>query len=311
MLLKSAAVSIPLSLTQTMTQTIHNHHLSTISPAEFFLNIALAISIYGNDRRDEYTTSLEKSLICISTIGSIAYFALDTYTLPFSFLTAYLIYEYKNIKKDISLFKPFFVSFFWVTCTYFQPLFIRHDISYDYSLLASLILIFSSLSHIADIPDIKEDEKNNITTPAVILGKENSYIFAYSLLVASVLTHGTQGNNLADIFYDVFSVLTVTSFINNIQLSFFTFLLLLGYYKTQEYFLYNFMTELFRLSDNFHSLATSSLPWIIHNTENLNPETRKFLIKNWINIMSYGDKMGGELLNFYTDVVKNTFDFMI
>jgi len=181
----------------------------------------------------------------------------------------------------------------------------------EYSLFVSLLLIISSLSHIADIPDIKEDEENNINTPAVILGEKNSYIFAYSLLIASVFTHGTQGNNLMDIFYDVFSVLTVTSFINNIQLSFFTFLLLLGYYKTQEYFLYNFITELFRLSDNFHSLATSSLPWIIHNTENLNPETRKFSIKNWINIMSYGDKMGGELLNCYTDVVKNTFDFMI
>jgi len=112
-----------------MTQTIHNHHFSTISPAEFFLNIALATSIYGNDRGDDCTTSLEKSLICITTIGSIAYFASDTYTLPFSFLTAYLIYEYKNIKKDIAPFKPFFVSFFWVVCTYFQPLFIRHDIS--------------------------------------------------------------------------------------------------------------------------------------------------------------------------------------
>ena len=311
MLLKSAAVSIPLSLTQTMTQTIHNHHFSTISPGEFFLNIALATSIYGNDRRDENTTSLEKSLICMSTLGSVAYFATDTYTLPFAFLTPYLIYEYKSIKKDIAPFKPFFVSFFWVACTYFQPLFIRHDTSYEYSFVASLFLIFSSLSHIADIPDIKEDGKNNINTPAVILGEEKSYIFAYSLLVASVLTHETHGNDLADIFYDVFSLLTVTSFIKNIQLSVFTFLLLLGYYNTQEYFLYDFMTELFKLSDNFHSLATSSLPWIIHNTENLSPETRKFLIKNWMNIMSYGDKMGGQLLNYYKNVVKNTFDFML
>ena len=203
MLLKSVAVSIPLSLTQCMTQSIHNHHFSTITPTEVFLNVALASSVYGNDRRSENTTSLENSLICLSTLGSISYFATDTYTLPFSFLTAYLIYEYKNVKKEIASFKPFFVSFFWVLCTYFQPLFIRHDLSYETSFVISLFLIVSSLSHIADIPDIKEDEYNNINTPAVLLGKEKSYIFAYSLLIVSLLTHETHGNDLAYIFYDI------------------------------------------------------------------------------------------------------------
>lgn len=310
MLLKSVAVSIPLSLTQCMTQTIHNHHFSAITPTEFLLNVALASSVYGNDRRSENTTSLENSLICLSTIGSISYFATDTYTLPFSFLTPYLIYEYKNIKKEIAPFKPFFVSFFWVLCTYFQPLFIRHDLSYEPSFVVSLFLIFSSLSHIADIPDIKEDEHDNINTPAVILGREKSYIFAYSLLIASLLTHETRGNNLADIFYDIFSILCVSTFAQGLELSLFTTVLLLYYYGRQEYFLYDFMTEIFKLSDRFHSLATNSLPWIIHNTEGFNPETRKFIIKNWMNIMSYGDEIGGKILNYYTEVVKNTFDFM-
>ncbi len=310
MLLKSVAVSIPLSLTQCMTQSIHNHHFSTITPTEVLLNIALASSVYGNDRRSENTTSLENSLICLSTIGSIFYFATDTYTLPFSFLTPYLIYEYKNIKKEIAPFKPFFVSFFWVLCTYFQPLFIRHELSYEPSFVISLFLIFSSLSHIADIPDIKEDEYNNINTPAVILGSEKSYIFAYSLLIASLLIHETHGNDLADIFYDICSILCVSTFAQGLELSLFTIVLLVYYYGYQEYFLYDFMTEIFKLSDRFHSLATSSLPWIIHNTESFSPETRKFIIKNWMNIMSYGDEIGGKILNYYTEVVKNTFDFM-
>merc|ERR1711963_817416 len=101
MLLKSVAVSVPLSLTQCMTQTIHNHHFSSITPNELLLNVALATSVYGNDRRSENTTFIENSFIFFSTTGSISYFATNTYTLPFSFLTPYLIYEYKNIKKEI------------------------------------------------------------------------------------------------------------------------------------------------------------------------------------------------------------------
>ena len=313
MLLQSTAVSIPLTLTQCMTQTIHNLHVSGITPEEFLLNIALSVSIYGNDRRDVNTSSLESSLICISTIGSVGYFASNSYTLPLSFITLYLVYEYKNIKKDIALLKPFFVSFFWVVCTYFQPLFIRNDLNYskDYPFIVSLFLLFSSLSHIADIPDIVEDAKNHVNTPAVILGEDKSYVFAYGLMIASLLFHQTHGNDLAGIFYDVSSLLIVTSFLESVQLTVFTFSLLVGYYSTHEYFLYDFMTELFRLSDSFHSLATSSLPWIIRNTESFNPNVRKFIITNWMDIMSDGDKIGGKLLNYYTKIVKNTFDFML
>ena len=100
--MKSALVSIPLSITQSFTQTVHNHCFTLISPEEVFLNIALSYSIYGNDRLEDSSGFLETSLVKLGTASSMAYLVSDTYTLPLSLLVPFLTYEYAETKKKVS-----------------------------------------------------------------------------------------------------------------------------------------------------------------------------------------------------------------
>lgn len=312
--MKSLAVSIPLSLTQCLTQTVHNHHLSGITPTEMLVNAALAYSIYGNDRLTKDSLFREKVMVNIATAGAMSAFVSDVYTLPLAAMVPFLVYDYKTIKKQVSTIKPFFVSFFWVLCTYLQPLLVRHDldISKDFPFVVSLFFLFSSFSHIADIKDIHEDYENDIYTPAVMLGEKDSRTFAYTLTTIGLFAHSFSKYSMFDFGYDFVTIGVVLAYLESLQVTIATLAGILFYHSTKldQILSYDFMTAIMKSSDIFHNLAVESLPWIMEHTEKFPDQVRKKIILEWMEVMKTGDFMGSMIMEKYMQVVKDSFEFL-
>ena len=312
--MKGLTVSIPLTLTQCLTQTIHNHHLCGITPTEIVANAALAYSIYGNDRiTNDNGITTEKAFVNLATTTAIGIFALDTYTLPLGILVPFLVYDYSKLKRNFSNIKPFFVSFFWTICTYLQPLLFRHDLNLieDAPFVISLFLLFSSFSHISDIKDINEDLENDIYTPAVILGEHDSKKLAYALTATGLLAHSFSDYSFIDFGYDFFMFGMIISYLESIQTTLLTMLGIIFYYSNKhDIFVYDFMTELIKSSDTFHTIGTNSLPWLIEHTSEFPTEIRKKIILTWMDVLNDSDAFGSFMMKKYMEVIKNTHDFL-
>ena len=67
------------------------------------------------------------------------------------------------------------------------------------------------------------------------------------------------------------------------------------------------ITQLLHISEYPHSFALNLTPSVIDQTKNLPVGIRNTLIGFTLEVISYGDKMGSQVLNIYEQLVKEVF----
>ena len=302
--MKGLGVVVPLAVSQCVSQSVYHHHLCGITPMDLGIDTCLASAIYIKDRLEDTDPPILNIFTFSSMIAAMSFYASDVYTLPLTPIVPILHYEYKTIKKKLSFIKPYFVSFFWVLATYYQPFLIRHENDAIYNTIIPLNIFFTIAlaSHIKDINDIEDDYSNNVKTPAVLLGKEKSIVFVIYLCSIFLILNGLTNP------YNIFVITYVISefFSFNVAYVFLISLLLnlLNNDKDLQLFL---ITKLLHISDYPHSIALGLTPNVIEKTKNLSPHLRNKLIELSLYVISYGDKLGSQVLSIYEELVREVF----
>ena len=140
---------------------------------------------YINDNSSNIAFSLFLSKIIIFFILS------DNLLLYSPFLISIETIPYYNeIKKNIGIYKPFYIAILWTASAILLPSII-HDQDYSIFLypldyLPCTLSLFAA-SNVADIKDIEEDKINNINTIPVIYGEINSKMISLFCLFLSSL----------------------------------------------------------------------------------------------------------------------------
>ena len=193
-------LGIPLNILQYIFTYIH-YNYNIINLNLIFLQFGIGITTYGTDRfldsfsidntttKDKivYYNYLQKNknniillLLCsyIYVTANILYY--DNTDEIFVLLCTTLFY--KTIKEKVGIFKSSYIAIAWTCGTLILPSIIHdnnYDIYNDYETCLSLFLLLFSTSNIADIKDIEEDKKNNITTIPVLYGRDKTLLLSY------------------------------------------------------------------------------------------------------------------------------------
>lgn len=149
-------------------------------------------ALYRSLLKYKYITALSYCFV-FYTIVYILYQTNDlTHTVPILILL-YSTEYYKDLKKNIAILKPFYVSFMWTFATIFLPC-ILYEQNYNiltdpYDYIPCFLLLFASTNY-ADIMDIEEDTQNNIQTFPVTFGEETTTKIIFASLSLSSLLFG-------------------------------------------------------------------------------------------------------------------------
>jgi len=302
--MKGLGVVVPLAISQCVSQSLFHHQFCGITPLDLGLDTCLATSIYIKDRLEDTDPPILNAFTFSSMVAAMSIYASDVSTLPLAPIVPILHYEYKTIKKKVSFIKPYLVSFFWVLASYYQPFLLRHEYYAVSNVIIPLNIFFTIVlaSHIKDINDIEEDTNNNIKTPAVLLGKEISILFSIYLCSIFLVLNGVTNP------YNIFVVTYTISEFFSLQVAcvclFSLLLSLLTNDKDLQLFL---ITQLLHISEYPHSFALNLTPSVIDQTKNLPTGIRNTLIGFTLEVISYGDKLGSQVLNVYEQLVREVF----
>lgn len=309
-------VGVPLALMQCVSQTLHGGVLTGVTPLELGLDVALAQGIYGKDRIEDSASVYEKSVAWLGAFSAMAVYTSDPYTFPLALIVPWLHYEYTSQKPRFARVKPLFVGGLWTMATYYQPFLIRHDTGalQDVVIPLSLWLLFTSVSHAADIPDIEEDLRRGIQTPATILGPDRAKASAMALLCASLVVHSNvQVYTLFDGAYDVGVTLAFISWIESSAASVLTALGLAFYLRQHTMpqalseMWVNLLTQMLQSTEPVHALAIDMIPNTLKLTEHWPPPIRKRCIEIVVDMLPYGDALGSNFLEIYRNVVRDVY----
>lgn len=162
---------------------------------------------YKSRKEDLYNTIISNKNMYRLTLGitfiSIMYMLLNgedtVYNIPFIPLL-YTAEYYKDLKKHISILKPVYISFMWMTASVILPCVLHdHDysiIKYPFDYVPCMITLFAA-SNMADNKDIEEDKINNIETIPVKFGKNTSNLISFvALVMASIMI--IENNNFIE-----------------------------------------------------------------------------------------------------------------
>ena len=193
-------LGIPLNILQYIFTYIH-YNYNIINLNLICLQFGIGITTYGTDRfldsfsidntttKDKiiYYNYLQKNKNNIMLILLCSYIYVSTNILyydntdeVFALLCTTLFY--KVIKEKIGILKSTYIATAWTCGCIILPSIIHdnnYDIYNDYETYLSLFLLLFGTSNIADIKDIEEDKKNNITTIPVLFGKKKTIIISY------------------------------------------------------------------------------------------------------------------------------------
>jgi len=214
-------IGIPLTLFQNTYTSLH-YGENIVTSRDILLQFLIGYYVYGNDRyndaldfsKNPYSTPkkdlyeyiflnqiMMKKTLELSYILSLFLLYYDDHfwlNIPFVALLEITKY-YKDIKPQLGIFKPAFISILWTACAIWMPC-ILHDhnydiLSYPMDYLPCTLTLFSA-SNIIDNKDILEDAKNNITTIPVIYGETNSIRISMVGLILSSLLLGLNPHYL-------------------------------------------------------------------------------------------------------------------
>lgn len=208
-------VSIPLSILQSTYYHAHSGSYLTSFDMLVPLNICLAHAIYDWDRKkgldDLRIKSVYEKTTSAALIAASCTLNASKDLQPFVPLLYILYHFYDEIKREISIVKPFFVAVSWTCAVYAIPVIIQHDyFANDIWTPLSCFCLMSAWSNFADIKDIDEDSHANISTAATFLGREKSLLLSGVLLFTSIVLHQSSPNY--DVSLKVFDLVNIIAF---------------------------------------------------------------------------------------------------
>ena len=212
-------VSIPLSILQANYYHIHSGMYLTTFDILVPLNICLAHAIYDWDRKKNLDDMSIKHVYEKTTSAALikASCTLNTSEqlqplIPLLFL---LHHFYEEIKREIYFFKPFFVAACWMCAVYVIPVIVEGDsFGHDVTTPLSCFSLLAAWSNFADVQDIDEDVKQQISTPSTILGRDKSLILSSILIGLSFFLNQTSSN--VDFISSLFDSVSIIAFIISI-----------------------------------------------------------------------------------------------
>jgi len=214
-------IGIPLNLISNVFTNLH-YNQNIMTNQMILLQFLIGYYTYGKDRYkdaieyDQFKVETKKELLynsilkykhiyrlsyCVAfySIALILYEVDDPiHTIPILTLL-YSTEYYKDLKKNISFLKPFYVSFMWTFATIILPSVLyehNYDILFDVrDYIPCMLLLFAS-TNLADINDIKEDKMNKIETFPILFGEENTYKIMLGSIALSSFLFGIHPNYL-------------------------------------------------------------------------------------------------------------------
>lgn len=216
MFLTGSLVAIPLTFLQY--SSFHSQTGEWISdPSNLLLvNALMSHAVYDADRMREAEGGLHEvykrtTNAAMMAANCILYDNGATFFVPVLF---FLHQFYTECKPYIATVKPFFVAAFWTLAVYQLPLQLLSVDDRNIFTAASVFLLLTGWSNLADVADIKEDEQNRITTPAVIMGTREAQLFSTACIVFSAIFHA-QGPfyGLSERYFDLLNLACMLSFV--------------------------------------------------------------------------------------------------
>ena len=223
--LPGADIGIPLTIFQQTYSYLH-YGKTVINVKAILVQFIVGFYSYGGDRYldaqlykySPFNTSKSElyeyiidnsSNIAFSLFLSkiLIFFILSDNLLLYSpfLITIETIPYYNEIKKNIGIYKPFYIAILWTASAILLPSIINDQ---DYSIffypldyLPCTLTLFAA-SNLADIKDIEEDKVNQINTLPVVYGANNSKIISLLCLFLSSLMiafnpHFIESQNVA------------------------------------------------------------------------------------------------------------------
>ena len=289
------AIGIPLSLLQIQ---IHKHTHATIDLPIILNNFALCNAVYDADRIEGDFWDPRRFPTRLSAMASSLYYIISPTLVYLSPLVLCLHLFYAQVKPFIAPIKPFFVAYFWTLLVYYIPLMKDHLNENDYLYPASFFLSIAALSHVADIVDKAEDEREKIVTPAVAMQKPELY--AVALAVGSVYLHSLSSQ--PNLLYDS-TVLAVTAGVvyNKIEeISVLFAVVLLFYTRANDV---HILAETLRGTEGVHKFAIDTSISAIEFAMKTPEPYRTFLVNTIWEIVELGDSIGSFFLSLYKNTV--------
>lgn len=232
-IINNLAVSIPVVAFENIFTNIHyGHSITNLNVAT--LQMLIVLYTYGTDRfkdtLDEYKKDDEKDSQKNKEIFNKYK---SEYSYFFNILLGIIIYQfikikdsypflilllstnfYRDLKKNIPIIKPFYVSFMWTLICFILPCFVyEHNyniLNYPIEYMPLFLNIFAS-SNFLDTKDADEDLKNNIITIPNKFGELNSnYLSMFLLIISSVIftfNHNINDYKFQSLFFESYNII--------------------------------------------------------------------------------------------------------
>lgn len=295
-------VGIPITLLQCLT------HYQTGVPLDaptILNNFAVSHAIYDADRISPSVAPLAKERLTTraAALASMAFYASSPQTLPLAPAVLALHTSYSNAKPAIAPVKPFFVGAMWSLGIYYVPLLRQGVDTMDVLAPSALLLSIASLSHAADVEDVKEDLESGVFTPATKMGRAEAtwYSAALSLSAAALHTPPTAYDAL------VASVsIGIAANRSKAGAAVGCAVVLRDLEKHGQEYLQSLVESILSSSEGAHSWSLRALVDIVHSSS-VTPEPWKgILLESVFSVLHAGDEAGGMLLGLYEFLIKGS-----
>lgn len=190
--MKFTPSGIPVGASLSVMQYLSHH---VVTPELFVCDLCLGHAIYDKDRLLDKSESLSSSEVSLYSATT------STACLSSCILTSHLNHPecipvililfsyYKDIKKDIGVLKCLLIGMTWAYAIVCLPVVEEgYDVMTYFGLYGTM---YASVSNLADVKDVHDDEEENVRTLPVTFGVRNAYIcsvcFASVSLACAIL----------------------------------------------------------------------------------------------------------------------------
>jgi len=170
------------------------HH--SITPLLVIADLCIAHSIYGRDRlADQSNPNNPMVVFQYSTLFALVLTCcIFTETGQYELvpLMTFLSLGYKDVKPMLNTFKPFFIGLLWAYVIVYAPwsdYSVTTTVADEQALFIFFTCLYSASSNLADIKDIEQDKKDNITTIPSMYGENVTYLVSEVLVTLSLYVH--------------------------------------------------------------------------------------------------------------------------
>jgi hypothetical protein len=287
-------VGIPITLLQ---WGVHTHTGAIVDVPLLASNFLLGHAVYDADRMTTAFTHPERTTTRLAAFASTAILSADPGSLWAAPLVPLLHAGYTPAKPILAPIKPFFVAAMWTLIVYYIPISHSHvPIPNDITAPATIFLFLSTLSHVLDVADIEEDVMENVTTPAVQMGRTGALAYTSACALATVVVHSQSpiSSTLIDLLFLGVLAGAVCESKAFSQAS--VIVILLCYATVYDVEL---LGLLLRSTEASHRIAITTTLGIVDTVHTFPIELKRPILEATIQAFKFGDYVGSGLIKLY------------